>query len=52
VTNTARLDLTSTYRNFVSGLLALAKSGGDLMIEGGWLERVPEAADRRDLIQH
>ena len=52
VTNTARLDLTSTYRNFVTELLELAKSGGDLMIEAGWLERVPEAADRQELIQH
>jgi len=52
LTNTARLDLTSAYRNFVTDLLELAKSGGDLMIEAGWLERVPEAADRQELIQH
>ncbi len=52
VANTARLDLSSTYRNFVTDLLELSKSGGDLMIEAGWLERVPEAADRQELIQH
>jgi spore coat protein CotF len=52
LTNTARLDLTSTYRNFVTELLELSKSGGDLMIEAGWLERIPQAADRQELIQH
>ncbi len=29
-----------------------AKDGLDLMIENGWLERVPEAANRLDLRTH
>lgn len=50
VTNTARMDLVSTFRDFVNEILVLAKDGGELMIEGGWLEKVPQTADRKDLI--
>lgn len=50
VTNTARMDLVSTFRDFVNEILVLAKDGGELMIEGGWLERVPETADRKNLV--
>ncbi|KUO76781.1 MAG: hypothetical protein APF81_11470 [Desulfosporosinus sp. BRH_c37] len=49
---TARRDLASTFGNFVIEVLALAKDGGELMIESGWLERVPGTADRKELIQH
>lgn len=45
-----RIDLVSTFTGFVAELLALAKEGAELMIESGWLERVPETADRKDLM--
>ncbi len=40
------------FRDFVTGLLSLAKDGAELMIECGWLERIPETADREELIKH
>ena len=52
VMNTARMDIISKFRNFVTELLGLAKEGGELMIEAGWLERIPETADREELIKH
>ncbi|OLN27168.1 DUF3231 family protein [Desulfosporosinus metallidurans] len=52
LTSTARIDLVSMYRDFVTEILALTKDGAELMIEGGWLERIPETADRKELIQH
>ena len=45
-----RTDLVSTFRGFITELLGLAKDGGELMIEAGWLERIPETADRKELI--
>ncbi|EGW38959.1 DUF3231 family protein [Desulfosporosinus sp. OT] len=48
--NTARIDLIATFRDFITELLGLAKDGGELMIDGGWLERIPQTADRRDLV--
>lgn len=49
-TNTARIDIINTLRDFVTELLALARDGAELMVEYGWLERVPQTADRRELI--
>lgn len=48
--NSSRADLINTYRGFITELLAFAKDGAELMIEAGWLERVPQTADRRELI--
>ena len=50
LTNTARKDLQFTFRNLVTDVLKLAKDGAELMIESGWLERAPEASDRKELI--
>lgn len=51
--NTARKDLVVTYSSFLYEVLSLAKDGANIMIECGWLERVPETVDRKKLInQH
>lgn len=49
-TNSARFDLVSTFRDLVTDVLILAKNGAELMVEYGWLEKVPDAADRDALI--
>ncbi len=48
--NTARKDLAATFANFAIEVIALAKDGSELMIESGWLERVPQTADRKELM--
>lgn len=49
-TNTARSDLVSTFQRLVSDVLFLAKDGAELMVEYGWLEKVPDTADRNSLV--
>lgn len=49
-TNSARSDLVSTFRDLVTDVLFLAKDGAEVMLELGWLEKVPDAADRNDLV--
>ncbi|ODA38800.1 DUF3231 family protein [Desulfosporosinus sp. BG] len=49
-TNTARADLISTFRDLVTDVLFLAKNGAELMLEYGWLEKVPDTVDRDDLV--
>jgi hypothetical protein len=51
LTNTARKDIITTLTNIIAAILADSKDGTDLMIENGWLERVPETANRSELIQ-
>ena len=46
-----RKDLVMSYSRIMAELLLYAKDGADLMIEFGWLERVPEAANRTELKQ-
>ncbi len=48
--SSARIDLVLTFRGFINEILGLAKDGAELMIENGWLERVPETANRQELI--
>ncbi|KLU63964.1 hypothetical protein DEAC_c40940 [Desulfosporosinus acididurans] len=48
-TNSARSDLVSTFRGLVTDVLFLAKNGAELMVEYGWLEKVPDATDRDSL---
>ncbi|HEY8911009.1 MAG TPA: DUF3231 family protein [Desulfosporosinus sp.] len=48
--NTARKDLAATFANLVIEVLSLAKDGAELMIESGWLEKVPQTADRKELM--
>jgi len=52
LTNISRIDLTATFSKFIVEILSLAMDGAELMIENGWLERVPGTADRKKLIQH
>lgn len=51
LTNSARKDIISTLNSILTEILADSKDGTDLMIENGWLEKVPETADRNELIQ-
>ncbi|MDR3602903.1 MAG: DUF3231 family protein [Desulfosporosinus sp.] len=52
LTNTARKDLVATFSSFMLELLDIAKDGAELMMENGWLERVPETVDREKLYLH
>ena len=50
LTNSARKDLAITYSKFLVEVVSMAKDGAELMIESGWLEKVPETTDRKKLI--
>lgn len=39
-----------TFTRLISELLEFAKDGIDLMIDHNWLERPPETANRRELM--
>ena len=47
---TARKDLAATFAKLSTEVLALAKDGAELMIESGWLEKIPETANRKELM--
>jgi hypothetical protein len=47
---TARKDLASSFATFSAEVLSLAKDGAELMIESGWLEKIPQTANRKELI--
>ena len=47
--NCARLDLVVTCARLVAELTDYVKDGLDLSIENGWLERIPESAERKEL---
>ncbi len=47
---TSRKDLAATFANLVTDILILAKDGAELMIESGWLEKVPQTANRKELM--
>lgn len=49
LTNSARKDVVLTFSRLMAEILELAKDGADLLIENGWLERVPEAPNRQVL---
>lgn len=48
--SSSRIDLVVKFRSFMDELLGLAKDGAELMIENSWLERVPQTANRQELI--
>lgn len=50
VANSMRKDIVLTYGNLISEIAQYSKDGIDIMIENGWLEKTPEAADRKELI--
>lgn len=45
----ARKDLAATLRDALTTVMDLAKDGADLLIELGWLEQMPQTADRHEL---
>lgn len=45
----ARKDLVATIGKAFAGSMDLAKDGADLLIELGWLEQLPQTADRNKL---
>ncbi|KLU60232.1 hypothetical protein CEB3_c36630 [Peptococcaceae bacterium CEB3] len=47
--NCTRSDIILTFSRFIFELGDCAKDGVNLMIKQGWLERVPEAANRKEL---
>ncbi|CAA7600262.1 Protein of unknown function (DUF3231) [Acididesulfobacillus acetoxydans] len=47
--NCTRGDLILTFGRFMAELGEFAKDGVNLMIKQGWLERVPESANRKEL---
>lgn len=47
---TARADLAATFAKLTAEVLDLAKDGAKLMIESGWLEKIPETANRKELM--
>ncbi|EHQ88511.1 DUF3231 family protein [Desulfosporosinus youngiae] len=49
LTNTSRKDLVTSLSRLIAEILDYCKDGMDLMIENGWLERVPEATNREKL---
>jgi len=48
--NTARKDLVATFANLTTEILSLAKDGAELMIESGWLEKIPQTSNRKELM--
>ncbi|WP_242860096.1 DUF3231 family protein [Desulfosporosinus sp. I2] len=49
LTNTMRKDVALSFSRLMAEILDYVKDGADLLIENGWLEKVPEAADRQEL---
>lgn len=49
LTDSARKDVISGLIRLMAEILHYSKDGVDIMIDNGWLERVPEAVDRHDL---
>lgn len=50
LTNTVRKDIALAFGRLMAEIIDYAKDGTDLLIENGWLERVPEIADRKELV--
>jgi hypothetical protein len=45
-----RKDLVLMMRNGVTKVLLMAEEGAELMIEAGWMEKIPQTVDREDLL--
>ncbi len=50
LSTTSRKDLITTYTKYIVELQSLSRDGAELMIECGWLERMPETPDREKLL--
>ena len=44
-----RKDISVAFTRLLAELLGYAKDGADLMIENGWLEKVPENFSQKEL---
>jgi hypothetical protein len=51
LTSCSRKDLISAFSRLMVEALEYSKDGADLMIENGWLERIPETVNRQELLQ-
>ncbi len=51
LTTSARKDINNVLISILTEILVDSKDGADLMIENGWFEKVPETADRKELVQ-
>lgn len=49
LTNTSRKDVVLAFSRLMIETIEYVKDGVDILIENGWLERVPEAANRQEL---
>lgn len=49
LTNTARKDVALTFSRLMVEIVNYVKDGVDLLIENGWLEKVPETTNRQEL---
>jgi hypothetical protein len=49
LTNSSRKDVISDFSRLMVEILEYSKNGIDIMIENGWLEKVPETRDRQEL---
>jgi hypothetical protein len=45
-----RRDLSLVLTRFIAEIALYSEDGVNIMIDKGWLERMPEAADRKELI--
>ena len=51
MTSSVRKDVIVAFGRLMAEILEYSKDGTDLMIDHGWLERVPETANRTELVQ-
>lgn len=51
LSSSSRKDVVTAFNRLSLEIMEYSKDGSDNMIENGWLERVPENADRKELIQ-
>lgn len=51
LTNSARKDIVSDFSRLTAEILVFSQDGVDIMIEKGWLEKVPETVNRHKLQQ-
>jgi hypothetical protein len=50
VSNTMRKDISLAYVRLIGEIAQYSSDGLDILIDKGWLERIPEAADRKKLV--
>ena len=48
--NCVRRDIVTAFGGAIVALQAYSKDALDLMINSGWLEKIPQVADRQEII--